>query len=130
MIAKKKILLFLLVFTSSDLAFGCKLVKVEKINVVCFVIIFIRDMFQYGDRRLNFVVVYNMACLGTGRLCARVEKLCSLGKNGPVKRKNLNIVSKITGSNQQARISFHSFQVKVFIFIQKVRKNCIEIHRW
>lgn len=39
-----------------------------------------------GDRR--FITVCTMACLGSGRLCARgVEKLCQIGQKTQVRRK-------------------------------------------
>lgn len=98
-------------------------------NVFCLNIYL--TMFQYGDRRLNFILVYNMACLGTGRLCARVEKLCSLGKNGPVKRKTLSFVTNIVNNNQPTRSTFHSFQVKKNrCFYPKNFVNLIDTVTW
>lgn len=55
------------------------------------------------DRGAKNYLVYNMACLGTGRLCAGVEKLCNFWIRGTVCRKSLPVFNN-------SDVSFSTFQ--------------------
>ena len=44
-----------------------------------------RNAVMLGDFRLT--TVWTMACISSGRLCTRVEKLCQLGHNVQARRK-------------------------------------------
>jgi hypothetical protein len=49
-----------------------------------------RKAIMLGDYRLT--TVWTMACIGSGRLCARVEKWCHLGHSIQVRRKTSTYV--------------------------------------
>ncbi|XP_063218090.1 all trans-polyprenyl-diphosphate synthase PDSS1 [Bacillus rossius redtenbacheri] len=63
---------------------------------------------MFGDRRLT--TVWTMACIGSGRLCARVEKLCQLGHNLQARRKASFVKFKELNLHQNARILPESCQ--------------------